>query len=138
MKDGFVFVGVLSDQQWAKLVEKLGLDSPRAYASTEARIRSRERVNSMVQGAMGEYSVDGLLALLGESVPCARISTLMEIHDNVELRRRGIVREVSHEGKRVSVALPPFLHRMVPRGVKGLPDVGDAKPRKGGPVRHRS
>ena len=131
VKDGFVFIGVLSDQQWVKLVEKLGLDSPRTYASTEARIISRERVNAMVQDAMKEYSMDGVLALLGESVPCARISTLSEIHDNAELRRRGVVREVSHEGKRVSVALPPFLHRIVPRGVKELPEVGDEKQGKG-------
>ena len=135
VKDGFVFIGVLSDQQWAKLIEKLGLDSPRAYASTEARIRSRERVNSMVQDAMEEYSTDGVLALLGESVPCARISTLSDLHDDVELRRRGIVREVSHEGKQVRVALPPFLHRIMPRGAKELPEVGDEKPGKGGSAR---
>ena len=130
VKDGFVFIGVLTDQQWAKLVSKLELATPRAYAAARERIRSRGEVNSAVQRAVGGYSVDGLLALLGESVPCARVSTLSDISDSKELRRRWTVREVSYQGRKLSIALPPFLHRFVKGGPGRLPDVGDRRGRR--------
>ena len=131
VRDGFVFIGVLSDQQWERLVRKLKLSAPAAFASSGARIRSRLEVNTMVQRAVKEYRVEGLLALIGEAVPCAHVSTLAEIHDDPELKRRGVVRRVSLEGREVPVALPPFLHRLVTRDGK-LPEVGagDAKSRR--------
>ena len=81
-------------------------------------------VNRLVQSAIERHSVSGVLALLGEAVPCARVSTLTEIHDDEELRRRGMVREVTFEGKRLRVALPPLLHWYSKRGVKKLPTLG--------------
>jgi crotonobetainyl-CoA:carnitine CoA-transferase CaiB-like acyl-CoA transferase len=110
VKDGFVFIGVLSDLQWTKLVRKLKLDSPRQLASATKRIEARDRVNSMVQEAVRGYSTGKLLKLLGEAVPCARVSTLTEIHDNPELRRRGTVIPVAYDGRQLSVALPPYLY----------------------------
>lgn len=132
-KDGYVFIGVLSDPQWAKLVEKLKLSCPLSYGVAEERIRMREEVNAAVQGAVGGYSVGETLALLGQAVPCARVTTLTEIHDNEELRRRGTVREVTFEGKRFSVALPPLLHRYSKKGERRLPALG----RLGNPRAHR-
>ena len=131
VKDGFVFIGVLSDQQWARLVEKLGLVSPPAFSAGGERIRAREEVNSMVRDAVRGYSVDGLLALLGEAVPCARVSTLSDMIGDKELRRRRVVRDVSYEGRRLSIALPPYLHRMVGEETRELPPVGKAKGRTG-------
>ena len=127
VKDGFIFIGVLTDQEWTKLVGKLELASPGAYADTSTRIHSRKEVNSMVQRAVEGYTVDRLLALLGESVPCARVNTLSDIAGNKELRRRGTVTQVSYEGKELSIALPPFLQQMVKGESKTLPAVGRRK-----------
>lgn len=129
-KDGFVFIGVLSDRQWAKLVGKLKLESPGKYAAARGRIRSRARVNEMVQRAIGHYRTADLLALLGESVPCARVNTLTDILVNGELRRRGMVRKVAYEGRRLTVALPPLLHRLVEEEPGGLPPLGVGGVRK--------
>ena len=127
VKDGFVFIGVLSDPQWTKLAEKLKLDSPPGYGATAERIRAREEVNSMVQDAVAGYSIIDLLALLAEAVPCARVSTLAEIYGNRELRRRGMVMDVIYEGRKLSVALPPFLHRFVKRETRRLPAIGQLR-----------
>ena len=136
VKDGFVFIGVLTDQQWAKLVQKLELEAPGTYAAVLSRIRSRADVNALVQHAVETYSVEGLLALLGESVPCARVSTLVDIHGDLELKRRGVVRQVSLQGKQVSVALPPFLHRLARRQPERLPEVGEGTVEKPRPLPH--
>ena len=124
VKDGHVFIGVLSDQQWKKLVGKLRLVPPGAWEDAQERIADREKVNAMIQETVGAYSTAELLALLGEAVPCAHVSTLTEIHDDAELRRRGTVMEVSYQGRQVKVALPPVLHRLVAAGSARLPPVG--------------
>ena len=130
VNDGFVFIGVLSDQQWTKLVQKLKLEAPGTYAVTQTRIRARGEITAMVQRAVEGYSVEGLLALLGESVPCARVSTLADIHGDPELKRRGVVRQVSLEGRRVPVALPPYLHRLAGREGERLPAIGEGDARR--------
>ncbi|MDV3277606.1 MAG: CoA transferase [Nitrososphaerales archaeon] len=120
VKDGFVFIGVLADSQWAKLVTKLGIESPPHYSSTNERILAREDVNSIVQHSVGGFTAEKLLSILGEDVPCARVSSLMDIYSSAELRRRGVVMSVAHEGKPVSIALPPFLRFSVRRGSRSL------------------
>jgi crotonobetainyl-CoA:carnitine CoA-transferase CaiB-like acyl-CoA transferase len=125
VKDGFVFIGVLTDPQWGKLVEKLGLETPPLSAASE-RIRSRAQVNSMVQAAVGKYTTVDLLALLGEAVPCARVSTLAEIHDDEELGRRGTVMDVEYEGRPLRVALPPVLNQFVAKERSRLPALGES------------
>jgi len=108
-KDGYVFIGVLTDAQWQKLVLKLGLSSRPALRDATARIAGREEVNAMVQKAVNSMGTSEMLSLLGEEVPCARVNSLMDLYKDVELRRRGVVRKV--EG--ASVALPPFLRKVV-------------------------
>jgi crotonobetainyl-CoA:carnitine CoA-transferase CaiB-like acyl-CoA transferase len=130
VKDGYVFIGALSDSHWAKLVERLKLGGPGLYAATSERVRARVEVNSMVQSAVSGYSADGLLALLGEVVPCARVSTLTEIHDNRELEKIGTLRTVNYEGRQLRVALPPFLHQFV-KGKAMLPPLERLKSKRG-------
>ena len=120
-KDGFIFIGVLSDSQWAKLVEKLELECPSRFGTAGERTRSRDEVNQAVQDAIQRYSVNGVLALLGQSVPCARVNTLEKIHGDGELLRRGVIRKVNFEGRQLTIALPPLLHRYAKRGKNELP-----------------
>jgi crotonobetainyl-CoA:carnitine CoA-transferase CaiB-like acyl-CoA transferase len=114
-KDGYVFIGVLTDAHWEKLVLKLGLQSRAGFHEATARIAAREEVNSMVQEAVRSMGTSEMLSLLGEEVPCARVSSLMDLYKDAELRRRGVVKRV--EG--VSVALPPFLRNLVPSKIAG-------------------
>ncbi len=107
--DGFIFIGVLADSQWQKLVTKLNLEPSPRFSQTGERVASREQVNAQVQSAVARMATSDLLDLLGEDVPCARVSTLMDIYRDEELRKRKVVRTVKHEGRNVSVALPPGL-----------------------------
>lgn len=107
-KDGFVFVGVLADSHWDKLTTMLKMDANSSYSKMVKRIAAREDVNVMVQKAVARRTTAELLGLLGEDVPCARVSTLTDLHHDSELRKRGVVRTVRLEGKSMSVVLPPF------------------------------
>lgn len=115
-KDGFAFIGVLTDSQWQKLVAKLGLPSQTEFNDMKARILVRDQINRMVQKKVRALTTADLLALLGEEVPCARASSLMNIYQDEELRRRGVVRKEKNEDRQVSIALPPFLRNLVPEG----------------------
>jgi crotonobetainyl-CoA:carnitine CoA-transferase CaiB-like acyl-CoA transferase len=118
-KDGHVFIGVLADPQWVKLVEKLSISSPSEFSEMSARIMSRDEVNAMVQEAVKNFSVAELLEKLGGDVPCAKVSSLMDIYKNEELRSRGVVKEIGEGGRQVSIALPPYLRGLVPKKVRG-------------------
>jgi crotonobetainyl-CoA:carnitine CoA-transferase CaiB-like acyl-CoA transferase len=107
-EDGFVFIGVLADSHWSKLTARLNIPDDGRYSAMKERIAAREDVNRLVQEALKQKTTDQLLNLLGEDVPCARVSTLMDVYHDEELRKRGVVRRVRLEGRSVSVALPPF------------------------------
>ena len=123
--DGFVFIGVLTDAIWKKLVAKLGLPNMPEFSSARGRISARAEVNRAVQEAVGAQSTSSLLALLGEDVPCARVSSLADIHGDQELRARGVVRRVRVGGQPTSVALPPYLRTLARRGeLSGTRELG--------------
>lgn len=107
-KDGFVFIGALADSHWQKLSARLGMGAGEAYSKMRARIAAREEVDAMVQSAVGRMKTGELLTLLGDDVPCARVSTLADVYRDRELRRRGVVRRVRAGRRWFSVALPPF------------------------------
>lgn len=125
-RDGFVFIGVLTDAIWRKLVAKLGLTSRPEYAEARARIAARDQVNKTVQDSVGTLTTATLLSVLGEDVPCAKVSSLMDIHGDAELRRRGVLRKVKVGTRQALVALPPYLRTLAPKIDLGGPrDVGE-------------
>ncbi|MDV3243635.1 MAG: CoA transferase [Nitrososphaerales archaeon] len=125
--DGFIFIGVLADPQWQKLTARLNLASPPRFSKMSERIAAREEVNSQVQAAVGRRTNSELLNLLGEDVPCARVSSLMDVYRDAELRMRKVVRTVRHEGRSVSVALPPVGGSRRFRTMTDPPPLGSAR-----------
>ena len=119
--DGFVFIGVLTDAIWKKLVARLGLPDRPEYSEARARIAARDQVNRMVQGSVMALTTSALLSVLGEEVPCAKVSSLMDIYGDAELKDRGVLRKVKVGGRHASVALPPFLRTLAPKADLGGP-----------------
>jgi len=119
--DGFVFIGVLTDSIWKKLVARLGLPELPEYSNAQARISARAEVNRIVQEAVKWQSTSSLLALLGDEVPCAKVSSLMDIYQDPELRSRGVIRSVRVDGRTASIALPPYLRTIARRSELGGP-----------------
>jgi crotonobetainyl-CoA:carnitine CoA-transferase CaiB-like acyl-CoA transferase len=117
--EGHVFIGVLADPQWTKLVERLGILAPAEFSEMAARIMSRDEVNALVQEAVKKFSVAELLKKLGGDVPCAKVSSLMDIYQDEELKTRGVVRIVNDGGRQFSIALPPYFRSLVPKIVSG-------------------
>ena len=136
-KDGFVFIGVLTDAIWRKLVAKLGLPADPPYSSAGERIASRAEVNRIVQEAVGTETTSSLLALMGQEVPCAKVSSLMDLYLDPELRGRGVLRTARVEGRPASVALAPFLRTLVRKGEVGATRKRGADNRLAEPMRAR-
>jgi crotonobetainyl-CoA:carnitine CoA-transferase CaiB-like acyl-CoA transferase len=107
-RDGYVFIGVLADPQWRRLTAGLKIASPPEFASMANRIESRAKVNSLVQDSVGRLTSEEVLSLLGLDVPCARVSSLTDVHGDPELRRRGVLGKVRSEGREFTIALPPM------------------------------
>jgi crotonobetainyl-CoA:carnitine CoA-transferase CaiB-like acyl-CoA transferase len=112
--DGFVFIGVLSDGQWEKLAEKLGLPSEERFRFVSGRNEARDEIDGVLQSAISSMKSSKVLTLLGADVPCAKVNSLAEIYSNRELRERGVVRRVAHEGEKLSIVLPPFSQSLRP------------------------
>lgn len=119
--DGFVFIGVLTDAIWKKLVLRLGLPDRPEFSEARARIAARGEVNRMVQDSVRARTTSALLSVLGEDVPCAKVSSLMDIYGDAELKNRGVLRKVKVGGREASVALPPFLRTLAPKTGLGGP-----------------
>jgi crotonobetainyl-CoA:carnitine CoA-transferase CaiB-like acyl-CoA transferase len=122
-RDGYVFIGVLTDQQWQKLVASLRLRSPTRYAATTQRIEARSAVDTMVQASVGRLTTAEVLSSLGQEIPCARVSTLADLHADEELRRRRVIRKVRFDGKEVTIALPPLARARKLSRLGRLPDL---------------
>jgi formyl-CoA transferase len=125
-KDGFVFIGVLTDAQWKKLVSRLALPDQPRFSATDARISARDEVNDVVQKAVGALTTPELLASLAEEVPCAKVSSLMDIYQDEELKKRGVLRQVTTDGRKVCIVLPPYLRTLVPEAGLAVPSRSDA------------
>ncbi len=134
-RDGFAFIGALTDSHWKKIVDSLGLGWDPAFAKTQARNVRRGEVNTMVEEAVRKLTTSRLLRLLGEGVPCARVASLMDVYSDQEHRDRGVIRRVPMGGSYASVALPPYAREFVAgRRLKGPRRVGEdnvmLRPRK--------
>jgi crotonobetainyl-CoA:carnitine CoA-transferase CaiB-like acyl-CoA transferase len=135
-KDGHVFVGVLADPQWERLAARLKLGGPK-YSTMESRVAGREEVNAMVQTALDGMTTAEALSLLGEEVPCARVSSLTDLHTDPELRSRGVLRRVEWDGREVTIALPPLGKARDRSRPRRLPDLGADNPKSLGGSRRR-
>ena len=101
--DGWFAIGIGSNGQWEKMVDALSLSTPSSWNENSVRIEERERVERVVQDAVGELTraeLEGLL--LG--VPCAPVNTISEALDDLQSISRGSV--VEHSG--VSTLASPF------------------------------
>ncbi len=106
--DGYVFIGVLSDGHWERLAEKLGLPPERRFRSVRGRNEARGEIDGILQKTVSGMKSSEVLRLLGDDVPRANVNSLSDIYSNDELRKRGVVRRVTHGRGKLSIVLPPL------------------------------
>ncbi|MDG6934755.1 MAG: CoA transferase [Nitrososphaerota archaeon] len=108
--DGFVFIGVLNDKHWERLVERLGLQkelSPKT--KTHERIAARSTIDSIIERAVERIPRRSVIAALGDAVPCAEVRDLESLLQSEELKgNERFVNVMSDGAGKVNVFLPPI------------------------------
>jgi formyl-CoA transferase len=109
-RDAMIFLGVLLDSHWARLVALLGrpeLAGDPRYATGLARIAHRPDVDALVAAWARERSAaDALAALRAAEVPCAPVRSYAEAAADPHVRARDMLQEVERRGARVPVTGP--------------------------------
>jgi crotonobetainyl-CoA:carnitine CoA-transferase CaiB-like acyl-CoA transferase len=122
-KDGrYVLIAALSDAQWKRLSQILGIVLGSAFDTMKYRLAHRVEVEKAVEDAVSKLDVSEALALLGESVPCAPVRSIAEVYDDEELCRFGVLREIRDGGGVVRVAASPIHHER--KGRLSAPELG--------------
>jgi crotonobetainyl-CoA:carnitine CoA-transferase CaiB-like acyl-CoA transferase len=131
-KDGSqVFVGVVSDQQWAAFCAAFGLDdlgSDESLARNNARVQARETIMPRVRALFAGFERDALLAKLeGVGLPFAPIARPEDLFDDAHLNAGGGLVELTlADGTRAKLpALPVEIDGVRPGVTKDLTRPGE-------------
>lgn len=105
---GYLFIGVITDEQWRELCGLLGIEPPPGLELMKERVRARELVDGLVGRAVKGRRAEEVVRLIGDRVPCGRVRDMEDIASDEELRRRGVVTEKYIDGKPMKVVRPPI------------------------------
>jgi crotonobetainyl-CoA:carnitine CoA-transferase CaiB-like acyl-CoA transferase len=101
-KDGDVAIAPSTEVHVRRLLEALGLahllDDP-AFADNAARVQNRERLRPLIDGRIGEATVEAWIERLNAAgVPCGRVMSLAEVFSDPQVLAQEMVLEVEHPG----------------------------------------
>ena len=100
--DGDVAIAPSTQVHVRRFLETLGLahllDDP-AFADNAARMRSRERLRSLINAKIGEATVEQWIERLNAAgVPCGRVMNLAEVFADPQVLAQEMVLEIEHPG----------------------------------------
>lgn len=93
-RDGKYFlIATLSDAQWKKVSETLGLSLGPEFAEMRHRLAHRVETENAIQEAIAKLDSIEVLTKLGKVVPCAPVRSIDEIYRDDELYQAGVLRD---------------------------------------------
>ncbi len=129
-KDGFISVIAVSDSQWKKLFEAMGVPElthdPR-FATMQGRVTNVDALYGTLSEGMKQRTTDEWIAELQPAdIPCGRAGTLADLFDNPYLKETGFFEEVDHpvEGKALMTAVPARFSKSPPNTRRLWPTLG--------------
>jgi crotonobetainyl-CoA:carnitine CoA-transferase CaiB-like acyl-CoA transferase len=130
-KDGFISVIAVSNTQWKKLFEAMGvghlIDDPR-FATTEGRTANVDALYATLTDGMKHRTTDEWIAELQPAdIPCGRAGTLADLFQNPYLKETGFFEEVDHpvEGTALMTAVPARFSKSPPNTTRLWPTLGE-------------
>jgi crotonobetainyl-CoA:carnitine CoA-transferase CaiB-like acyl-CoA transferase len=108
-REGHIFIGIITDEQWRKLCSLLGIPPSPELESMQQRIGRRHQVDRLVEEATQRYTTEELLSKLGETIPVARVRRIGEIASDGNLIELGVIRERRIDGAQIKVVTPPII-----------------------------
>jgi len=129
-KDGYISVIAVSDQQWRKLFEGMGvpelIDDPR-FRDVPARSTNVDELYATLTEGMPKRTTAEWIALLRPAdIPCGPANTLADLFDDEYLEETGFFQEAEHpvEGKVVLTAIPARFSKSPPNVRRLWPTLG--------------
>lgn len=99
-KDGPIFVMILEDEHWRRLVELMGNPEWGAweiFRNRESRAANLDVLQSYVEGWLANHNVTEVFRMAGEArLPFAPVSTVAEVLEMEHLRARRFFQSVTH------------------------------------------
>jgi crotonobetainyl-CoA:carnitine CoA-transferase CaiB-like acyl-CoA transferase len=129
-QDGFISVIAVSNAQWRKLFEAMGvahlIDDPR-FSTTEARTTHVDALYAtLTEGMKHRTTAEWIAELQPADIPCGRAGTLAELFDDPYLKETGFFQEVDHpvEGKTLMTSVPARFSKSPPNTTRLWPTLG--------------
>lgn len=129
--DGYVFMGVSTDNFWEAFCKEFELNDLFAredFADIEGRIGKRDEINTLVQDALKQYTSDKILEKLRKAgVPCSPVYNIGETLDDPHIKERDILKTFDHPvyGTVTFVCNPIIRSGKVPDMHFPCPDLGE-------------
>jgi crotonobetainyl-CoA:carnitine CoA-transferase CaiB-like acyl-CoA transferase len=130
-KDGYISVIAVSDAQWKKLFEAMGVphfsDDPR-FNSTQARTTNVDALYAtLTEGMQHRTTAEWIAELQPADIPCGRAGTLADLFDDPYLKETGFFEAVDHpvEGKALMTAVPARFSKSPPNTTRLWPTLGE-------------
>ena len=98
--NAWVHIAAGTDPLFARLVKAMGreelLFDPR-FSTTKARVDNASAIEAEVQAWVSHYNVNAVVEAMDHAgVPCAKVSTISDVVDNVQLKARDQIVTIDH------------------------------------------
>ena len=130
-RDGYISVIAVSDAQWTKLFQAMGvgelIHDPR-FSSVTARAENVDALYATLTEGMQQRTTDEWIAELRTGdIPCGRAGTLEDLFEDRYLEQTGFFQRVQHpqEGEVVVPANPAWFSRTPPSVSRLWPTLGE-------------
>jgi crotonobetainyl-CoA:carnitine CoA-transferase CaiB-like acyl-CoA transferase len=130
-KDGYISVIAVSDAQWRKLFDAMGVahlaDDPR-FATMEGRTANVYALYAtLTEGMTSRTTAEWIAELQPADIPCGRAGTLADVFDDAYLKETGFFERVDHptEGEVLMTAVPGRFSKSPPNTTRLWPRLGE-------------
>jgi crotonobetainyl-CoA:carnitine CoA-transferase CaiB-like acyl-CoA transferase len=130
-KDGYISVIAVSDAQWRKLFEAMGVphlaDDPR-FATMEGRTANVDALYAtLTSGMTARTTAEWIAELQPADIPCGRAGTLADVFDDPYLKETGFFERVDHpsEGEVLMPAVAGRFSKSPPNTTRLWPRLGE-------------
>ena len=101
-RDGQIALAPADDVFFRRLADALGepgLKDDPLYATQDARVANRGRINAIVGGKLAGNTTDYWVEVLnGAGVPCGKVNSVAEVYADPQVREQEMVMDVAHPG----------------------------------------
>ena len=130
-KDGYISVIAVSNAQWKKLFDSMGvphLTADPRFATMQGRTAHVDALyETLTEGMTSRTTAEWIAELQPADIPCGRAGTLADLFDDPYMKETGFFQEVDHpvEGRALMPAVPARFSKSPPNMRRLWPTLGE-------------